>query len=1000
MMSLPNVIGPATDLAIQADLDRLRLRTHAAATRGGALALAVIGVALVWALHAVVTPSQWGVWALAMAAASGVRAALTRGWRGLPAGTLPTPRWLWRFRAGLALQGLVCGAVAWLPASLQDPQTQWILLAAMISMTGSAMVLTQFDVRAGLMFTVPALLPLGLRLLALPSPLPMGTAMAALMTLYMLLLLMLSGLRVSRSRLRLIATQHAEADSMEGARDAERLLATLFDHAGLGITVTDRHLRLRAWNDQALISAGLDPALVHRGLPLRDALLAMARLGQFADLPGAPVAGASHEAAADYWHARLSDAKPGVLRQRRPDGGLIELRHSPLPDGGVVVFHADLTEREAERQALVEQQRKLALVLERTEQGFWSIDNDLRTTDANPAMCRMLGLSREALLGRSIYEFVDAEQAEVFRQQARWRENGRAGGYEITLRRADGQAVHCFNNATPIHDGLGRKQGALGLFSDISVQKASELRLRQAGELLAQKSKVLEDTLESLSQGVLNVDASGRCIAWNRRFLALLEIPAAFMQTRPTLIALRQLQLSLIHFGPALERLDEVGRAGVQRFLDGDLNTLSPRYQRVRSDGLVLEVVSHFGQDGSLVRTYTDITDRQTAEAALIAARDEAERANRIKVEFLSRMSHELRTPLNAILGFGQLLHADICDPLSTGQRERVRELMRGGRHLLALIDDVLDISCIEAGRLQLVLEPVDVAELATDCLGLMQPMAQPRRVALALGFEPQARGWRVQADPTRLRQVLINLLSNAIKFNREAGRVRLSAHWDGEFLVVEVADEGPGIPPAQLPRLFQAFERLDLDGAVEGTGIGLALSRQLAELMGGEIGVRSELGRGSVFWLRLPGIDDPTRAPVPAEPVHSGVSQARHSVLYIEDNPVNLVLMQGMLGHRPSIDLLLAELPEQGLAMAASHRPDLVLLDIQLPGIDGFEVLRRLRALPLLGAVPVVAVSANALPADLALAQRAGFAGYLSKPVDMPELLALMDHMLDPVPP
>ncbi len=280
----------------------------------------------------------------------------------------------------------------------------------------------------------------------------------------------------------------------------------------------------------------------------------------------------------------------------------------------------------------------------------------------------------------------------------------------------------------------------------------------------------------------------------------------------------------------------------------------------------------------------------------------------------------------------------------------------------------MLDIWCIEAGRLQWVLEPVEVAELATDCLGLMQPMAQLRRVVLALGFEAQARGWRVQADPTRLRQVLINLLSNAIKFNREAGQVRLSAHWDGEFLVVEVADEGPGIPPAQLPRLFQAFERLDLVGAVEGTGIGLALSRQLAELMGGEIGVRSEPGRGSVFWLRLPGVGDPARAPVPAEPVHSSVSQARHSVLYIEDNPVNLVLMQGMLGHRPSIDLLLAELPEQGLAMAAQHPPDLVLLDIQLPGIDGFEVLRRLRTLPLLGAVPVVAVSANAMPDDVAL--------------------------------
>ncbi len=508
-------------------------------------------------------------------------------------------------------------------------------------------------------------------------------------------------------------------------------------------------------------------------------------------------------------------------------------------------------EADSARSAL-DQQRKLALVQQHTAQGFWHIDNQLLTTDANPAMCRMLGLAREQVLGRSIYDFVDETNAQIFRSRVLQRDQGQAEGYEITLRRADGEPVHCFNNATPLFDAAGHKTGALGLFSDIGAQKRAEQQARQASELLAQKSRVLEVTLESLDQGVLNVDAQGRCITWNRRFVELLALPEALMQTRPLLDELRRFQVEQGHFGPQLEWMDETGRRSLQRLLRGDAQSLGQRYQRVHADGLVLEVVSHFAADGSLVCTYADVTERRAAEAALIAARDEAEQANQSKSAFLSRMSHELRTPMNAILGFGQLLAADAEDPLSTGQRQRMQALLRGGRQLGAVIDDVLDFARSDAARLQQALQAVEV-----------------------------------------------------------------------------VAD------PAPLP-----------DRALDTT----------------------------------PG-------------------HLRHSVLYIEDNPVNLVLMEGMLAHRPAIALRLAELPEQGLAMAAELPPNLVLLDIQLPGIDGFEVLRRLRQRPAMQGVPVIAVSANALPADLALAEQAGFDGYLSKPVDMAQLLALVDRWLVAVP-
>ncbi|OYU68395.1 MAG: histidine kinase, partial [Burkholderiales bacterium PBB5] len=474
------------------------------------------------------------------------------------------------------------------------------------------------------------------------------------------------------------------------------------------------------------------------------------------------------------------------------NGRYIEVRRSPLPDGGVVMVLTDITEREVTQAALAEQQAKLALVLERTEQGFWYIDNDLRTTDANPAMCRMLGLSREAMLGRSIFDFVDDANATIFKLHAQLRAQGQAEGYEIALRRDDGSLVHCFNNATPLVDADGHKVGALGMFSDISAQKRAEHQARRANELLAQKSQVLSATLDILDQGVLSVDQHGRCNAWNRRFLELLQLPESLMRGFPTLDEVRRFQSDHEHFGPRLEGLDEAGREAHQRFLRGEPDNLAPRYLRRRTDGTVVEVVTHLADGGSMVRTYTDMTARHQAEAALIAARDEAERANRAKSDFLSRMSHELRTPMNAILGFGQLLDADAADPLSPGQRQRVQQLMRGGHHLLVLINEVLDIARIEAGTLHLDLHPVDVAALARDCVALVQPVAQVRGVQLTDGTADGP--CMAQADATRLKQVLLNLLSNAIKFNRADGQVRLTCRRDADAVVIEVSDEGPGI--------------------------------------------------------------------------------------------------------------------------------------------------------------------------------------------------------------
>ncbi|HNT40195.1 MAG TPA: ATP-binding protein [Rubrivivax sp.] len=450
----------------------------------------------------------------------------------------------------------------------------------------------------------------------------------------------------------------------------------------------------------------------------------------------------------------------------------------------------------------------------------------------------------------------------------------------------------------------------------------------------------------------------------------------------------------------------------------------APQEERyLRLDGSVVEVevsLALNSDDGSgmtqaIVRDITerrraalalqqeaDLLERRVEErtAALRAARDEAERANLAKSEFLSRMSHELRTPLNAVLGFGQLLEIELHQDATA--RSQVRHILQAGRHLLELINDVLDLARIESGHLTVSVEPVALQPLIVDCLNLVRTQAAARGIDISAPANGDGR--RALADRTRLKQVLLNLLSNAVKYNREGGRIALHVLDEGTHWRLCVDDTGPGLDAAQRARLFVPFERLDADrSAVEGTGIGLALSRRLVELMHGEIGVESEPGSGSRFWVRLS-----KTAPAPRAQEEAGDSiadaggpppaDARQilTALCIEDNPVNLQVVQHMVALRPNWKLLGATTPSRGLELARSWRPRLILLDINLPEMDGWSVMRALREDPATREIPVVAVSAHTLPADLARGRAAGFVDYLTKPVALPLLLALLDRYAD----
>ena len=401
------------------------------------------------------------------------------------------------------------------------------------------------------------------------------------------------------------------------------------------------------------------------------------------------------------------------------------------------------------------------------------------------------------------------------------------------------------------------------------------------------------------------------------------------------------------------------------------------------------------------VSVQRDITERKRDEAVMLQAQhaareaqEEAERANHAKSDFLSRMSHELRTPLNAILGFGQLLEIDSPTPR---QREKLSHIIHGGNHLLGLINEVLDISRIESGKMELTLEDVAVADVVNEAAALIQPLAAQRnvRIGRCVGI---GSGRAVRADRQRLNQVVLNLLSNAVKYNRPGGTVSIDCEAASRagWLRLAVSDSGVGIAPEDLGRLFTPFERLGAEHSkVEGTGIGLALSKRLVEAMGGEIGVESTPGRGSTFHLELPTADV-----LPAEAATPGLAEpaaaAGPTVLCIEDNPSNYTLVEQVLeATRPGIRLRGAMCGELGLDMAREHQPDLILLDLQLPDLEGDKLLQKLQADALTREIPVIMVTADATNGQARRLLDLGARAYLTKPLNITAFLSAIDGAL-----
>jgi PAS domain S-box-containing protein len=426
----------------------------------------------------------------------------------------------------------------------------------------------------------------------------------------------------------------------------------------------------------------------------------------------------------------------------------------------------------------------------------------------------------------------------------------------------------------------------------------------------------------------------------------------------------------------------------------------------IRKDGsrfpAIVSITALRDDDGRVIGYLligTDNSVRKLVESKLNEAMAAAEKANRAKTDFLSSMSHELRTPLNAILGFAQLMESG-APPPTPAQKRNLEQILKGGWYLLELINEVLDLALIESGKVTLSREPVSLVEVMLECRAMIEPQAQKRGIAMTFPrFDvPQF----INADRTRVKQVLINLLFNAVKYNTPGGAVAVECSLRPPDLIrISVRDTGAGLRPEQLAQLFQPFNRLGKQaGAEEGTGIGLVVTKRLVELMGGVIGVDSAVGLGSVFWIELSVTSGPQlvfpqaeRFPLAAPQVAEGVPL--RTLLYVEDNPANLELVEQLIARRPDLRLLSAADGNLGIEFARAYQPAVILMDINLPGISGLEAMTILRADPSTAHIPIIALSANAVPGDIEKSLEAGFFNYLTKPIKVDVFMAALDTAL-----
>lgn len=610
----------------------------------------------------------------------------------------------------------------------------------------------------------------------------------------------------------------------------------------------------------------------------------------------------------------------------------------------------------------------------------------------NAEAARMFGYAAGELLGASIDRLVPAAVRAAHHGHVRHytgtpRLRPMGSGLDLHGARKDGTEFPVEISLAPIQTSRGLLVTA-GI-RDITERRALEGEKRRATSYLTSAVDAVQEAFALFDEHdrVVMVNSAGRQLLGRDLGHAIVGMPFEEVLRRAV-------------GGGVFDFSNESGEALIRRWLAyhrAPSGTLDVR----TGTGRYLRVTERRTAEHGTVAMIADVTDDVLRAEELRAAREAAEAASAAKSEFLSSMSHELRTPLNAILGFAQLLELDRKNPLDARQLERLQHVLRGGEHLLRLIDDVLDLAKIEAGGVAISLEPVDIGEVLAEVVSTLDPMATRAQIELVPPTLPAALPC-VVADRTRLAQVLMNFGSNAIKYGKPGGQVRFEIAPTAARLRMSVVDNGIGIPHEKHPRIFEPFQRAGQEsGPIEGTGIGLTISKRLAEMMRGGVGFASRDGVGSTFWIEVPvqrATATDSARPVPtiasSSPLAADAS-ARHKIVYVEDNPSNIAFMRDLIGELASVELLTAPTAEIGLDLIRAHQPATVIMDINLPGMSGFDAVKQLKDWPETRDIPVIGLSAAALPRDTSRAREAGFHRYLTKPVKVAELTSVLEELL-----
>lgn len=570
--------------------------------------------------------------------------------------------------------------------------------------------------------------------------------------------------------------------------------------------------------------------------------------------------------------------------------------------------------------------------------------------------------------------------------------------YELTYIRKDGSRFPAVVSVTALRDDPGGIIGYLLIGTDNTARKQVEAEQKRLDQRLRDQQFYTRSLIESNIDALMTTDPAGIITDVNKQMEALTGC------TRDELIG-----APFKNYFTDPERAE----AGIKRVLSGNKVTdyeLTARARDGKETVVSYNATTFHDRDRKLqgvLAVARDVTERKHFEQTLQEnnlelerAKAAAEKANLAKSDFLSSMSHELRSPLNAILGFAQLMISETPPP-TPSQVASIDPILHAGWYLLELINEILDLAQIESGKLALSLEATSLAEVMVECRHMIEPQGQKRGIGMT--FPRFDIPCFVEADRTRLKQVIINLLSNAIKYNRVNGTVVVEcAPSTLDRVRISVKDTGAGLSPEMLTQLFQSFNRLGRETtAEEGTGIGLVMSKRLVELMGGTIAVESTVGVGSVFWFELKAAASPVLGSEHAESAATAQAQVQHGVplrtlLYVEDNPANLLLVEQLIKRGSDMRVLCARDGNLGIQMARDNQPEVILMDINLPGVSGIEALKILREDPATAHIPVVALSANAMPRDIEKGLAAGFFRYLTKPIKIGEFMQTLDLALE----